>query len=205
MGDKNVNDAREMFVPHKENTQGDQHLTTKEELIQFGLKYLEGIGSPSICQVCILHGGSCCTGCSHLKQGVGCQQRNISCTAWLCGFLKFIFHETGLLSEWDSFWEQIPGKDFRKDSTPPVVVINKWLETPSVQLLGEAFAKDLSKLIMESNQFDYVIRLHADLDFYLDRLNYYKSPEALVILETGLKDLTKDFHYFHSAKEKMNI
>lgn len=179
-----------------------KYVTTRKEVIQFGLKYLEGVGSHNICRVCIPHGGSCCFNCRHLKQGVGCQQRNTSCTAWLCGFLKFILNEAGLFQEWERFWDHIPGKDFRTDSTPSVVVIQKWLEIPNVQLLSQAFAEDLTDLIKKNNENPYFIsELNNEFDWYVTRLFSYKDPEVLRIVRKKLKHIAKDFHHFQSAKK----
>lgn len=121
-------------------------LITKQKAIEAGLAFLHGAGADHICKVCIPSGGSCCLGCCSLKQGVGCQQRNTSCTAWLCGFLKFIFYEAGLITEWEAFWEQVPGQAFREDFTPSSFAVNQWLETPDVRFLSEAFAEDLQEL-----------------------------------------------------------
>ncbi|MFC7443025.1 hypothetical protein [Laceyella putida] len=179
-----------------------QYMTTKDEVIQFGLKYLEGVGSQSVCQVCIPHGGSCCIGCLNLNREEGCQQRNTSCTAGLCGFLKLILHEAGLLREWDRFWDQIPGKGFRKDFTPSDIPIKKWLEIPDIQRLSEAFAKDLSEYVKKQKQPGYIIRLNNELDFYLTRLFQYKEPEMLRKAEKKLKKTNEGFSPFSFSKRK---
>ncbi|MED0738938.1 hypothetical protein [Aneurinibacillus thermoaerophilus] len=185
-----------------ENRKDGKCVTTREEVIQFGIKYLEGIGSSYICQVCISHGGSCCLDCRHLKYGKGCQQRNISCTAWLCGFLKFIFYEAGLLQEWNQFWDQIPGQDFRKDHTPPVFVIQTWLEVPNVQLLSQAFAQDLTDLVKKNDNPYYISELNNEIDWYVTRSFSYHDPEVLRVVRKKLKKITRDFRHFQSAKER---
>ena len=72
---------------------------SRQTVIKIGVNTLREVGADYICKVCITNGGSCCNGCRHLANGIGCQQRNTSCTAWLCGFLKYLLYETGLLQE----------------------------------------------------------------------------------------------------------
>ena len=116
---------------------------SKQEVIGMGVQALQTIGSDAICKVCIYNGGSCCQGCHHLADGIGCQQRNTSCTAWLCGFLKLLLHETGLLKEWNDFWDQVPGQGFREDSTPETFFVEKHLYLPDIRKLSDALAADL--------------------------------------------------------------
>lgn len=181
------------------NSFDKERLITKEELIQFGLQYLQGVGISYICNVCISNGGSCCMHCSDLEDGKGCQQRNTSCTAWLCGFLKFIFYEAGLLEEWEQFWEQVPGRAFRTDYTPFVVPIQKGIQIPNIQFLGQAFAKDLACLTKKHNNWDYIITLNNELDRYVTRLSIYNDFETLEEAKTELEKLTWGFYSFRLA------
>lgn len=181
------------------NLDNKKHFATKEEIIQLGLQYFQGIGASYICNVCISNGGSCCMNCCYLEDGKGCKQRNTSCTSWLCGFLKLLFYEAGLLEEWDNFWDEIPGKAFRRDYTPPVVPIKKGLQTPNIQLLGQAFGKDLANLMEKHNNQEYIIELNNELDRYLTRLSIYIDFETLDEAKKELIKLTKNFHYFQSA------
>lgn len=176
-----------------------ERLITKEELIQFGLQYLQGVGISYICNVCISNGGSCCMNCSDLEDGKGCQRRNTSCTAWLCGFLMFILYEAGLLKEWEQFWEQIPGKSFRTDNTPSVVHIKKEIQIPNIQFLGQAFAKDLARLIKKHNNWEYIIELINELDRYVTRLSIYNDFETLENARKELDQLTRGFYTFQLA------
>jgi len=168
---------------------------TKEELIQFGLQYLEGVGISSICKVCISNGGSCCMHCIDLDDGIGCQQRNTSCTAWLCGYLKFILYEAGLLEEWEQFWNQVPGQSFRMDYTPSIVSIKNEIQIPEIQSLGQAFAKDLARLSKKQN----IIELNDKLDRYTTRFSIYKNLEILEKSRIELKQLTWGFYSFQYA------
>lgn len=181
------------------NSNNEKHFVTKEEIIQFGLQYFEGVGASSICHVCIANGGSCCLNCGYLEDGEGCTQRNTSCTSWLCGFLKLLFYEAKLLEEWDYFWDDIPGKAFRRDYTPSVVPVKKVLKTPHIQWLGQALAKDLDHLIEKHNDPDFIIELNNELDRYLSRLSIYIDFETIEEARKELAILTKDFYSFQFA------
>jgi len=173
-----------------------ERLFTKEELIQTGFQYLDGIGISFICNVCISNGGSCCKQCTELVDGEGCQQRNTSCTSWLCGFLKLLFFEVGLLEEWEQFWDQIPGRAFRTDYTPSIVEIQKELEIPNIKYLGQALAKDVER-ILNQNKHENINELKYVLDLYVRfSLNGVQGKS-----EAELKELTSDFHSFKSALE----
>ncbi|MDR4950385.1 DNA mismatch repair protein [Neobacillus cucumis] len=167
----------------------------REEIIQHGLRVFQFVGSHSICEVCIKNGNSCCLGCESLEDGIGCQKRNTSCTAWLCGFLKFIFYEAELLEEWEQFWEQVPGRAFRTDYTPSVVPIQKVMRTPDIRTLGQAFAKDLARLTKNANS-DYIITLNNELDRYVTKLSIYNDIETLEEAKTELEKLTCGFSSF---------
>lgn len=139
----------------------------KEHLIQYGLKVFEEIGANEICSVCIRSGNSCCQGCEFLKDEKGCQKRNTSCTAWLCGLQKHYFKEIGLLDDWENFWTKIPGKLHREDVTPDFVKVNtfpkiKHINKSSGKLMADtfkAFAEDGGNLekLERSLQYDFVM------------------------------------------------
>lgn len=176
--------------------------TTRQKAIKVGLEYLSGAGADQICQVCIPSGGSCCKDCRFLKNGIGCQQRNTSCTAWLCGFLKYIFYKAGILNEWRTFWDQIPGQDYRQDYTPSYFDVPKWIESPSIRFLSEAFAKDLQDL----TQIHYplwIIEIKETLDRYVDQIVECRDPKQSSKLVKELNYVTKDFHRFHQAMENL--
>lgn len=177
-------------------------LVTKHQAIDAGLDYLHGAGADFICKVCIPSGGSCCTGCSFLNNGVGCQQRNTSCTAWLCGFLKYIFYEAGLITEWESFWDQVPGQQFREDTTPPSFVVDRMLESPKIRFLSEAFAEDLKEQVA-SNYPYWVLEIKETLDRYIDMLMDYTDPEIKRKIEKKLRYVLKDFKNLQLALEML--
>ncbi|WP_127586869.1 hypothetical protein [Paenibacillus koleovorans] len=181
---------------------GENRFTTKQEVIQAGMDYLLQMGADRICQVCIPNGGSCCLGCRHLKNGVGCQLRNTSCTAWLCGFQKLIFYEAGLIREWESFWDQVPGQDFRGDFTPPYFTVHRWLESPDIRFLSEAFAEDLNELIPQHYSL-WIIELKDMLDRYVNKLLDYSDPEITRKIEKEMKYALKSFQRFQEAKSKL--
>jgi len=141
-------------------------------------------------------------GCQSLKHGVGCQERNTSCTAWLCGFLKYIYYEAGLLGEWERFWEQIPGRSYREDYTPDYIPVSQWLDSPDLRFVSEAFAEDLKELKRLRDPF-WLPELKEKLDRYVDRLGNYSDSEIRRTVEKKLKSLTKDFRRFRAAIEQL--
>ncbi|PEJ57644.1 MULTISPECIES: hypothetical protein [unclassified Bacillus (in: firmicutes)] len=176
-----------------------ERLMTREELIHFGHQYLEGVGISSICNVCIAIGGSCCKYCNELEEGKGCKNRNTSCTAWLCGYLKLILYKAGLLDEWEEFWEKIPGQAYRMDYTPSIVSIQKEIDIPSIQSLSEAFAKDLTRLNAKHKSSDNIIELNDKLDRYITRFSIYKDEEILEKAKNELNQLISCFYSFKFA------
>lgn len=177
-------------------------ITTKQKVIEVGLEFLSGAGADHICKVCISGGGSCCIGCGFLNHGVGCQQRNTSCTAWLCGFLKFILYEAGLINEWIEFWEQVPGQEFREDFTPAFFAVHKWLDTPNIRVLSEAFAEDLHELQPNNYPF-WLLEIKETLDRHVEMILEYNDPDITRKIEKDIKYLTKDFRRFHLAKNSL--
>lgn len=101
------------------------------------------MGAHYICDVCIKSGNSCCQGCALLKDGIGCQKRNTSCTAWLCGLQKFYLNEIDLLDDWERLWEQVPGRYYRKDFTPESVTVKSLIHVkhPNNQLAKKIASK----------------------------------------------------------------
>lgn len=127
----------------------------KEDLIRYGLKVFEDTGANEICRVCIRSGNSCCKGCEFLKDQEGCQQRNTSCMAWLCGLQKHFFRKIGLLEEWEKLWTKIPGKIYRGDLTPDIVEVTRLLDMRNIR-------KESGKLMAE--EFHYFIEDGGDLE-----------------------------------------
>ncbi|MFD0713319.1 hypothetical protein [Paenibacillus sp. GCM10027626] len=179
----------------------DLRLTSKQEVIKAGLNVLYNIGADQICKPCIASGGSCCIDCRFLQPGVGCQQRNTSCTAWLCGFLKYIFFESGLLLQWELFWDQVPGQDYREDYTPDHFDVITWLDSPNIRFLSKAFAQDLTELLQNRDLF-WLLELKEQLDRYVDLWLDYTDPEIKRAIEKKMNALTNEFRHFHSVKEQ---
>ncbi|WP_127487767.1 hypothetical protein [Paenibacillus ehimensis] len=177
--------------------------TTKQEVIEAGLAYLEGVGADLICKVCIPGGGSCCVSCPFLGDGVGCGRRNTSCTAWLCGFLKFIYYEAGLIREWEDFWDEVPGQHFRYDTTPRHFVVRSWLEPPQLRFLCEAFADDLRQL-RRDRPASWLVELKGKLDWHIDEILDNTNPKFVKRMEAKLYRLTSDFQRYHRAKAQLN-
>ena len=137
----------------------------KEQIIQHGLEVLQQIGANDICKVCIQSGNSCCRGCKDLKDGIGCQKRNTSCIAWLCGLQKFHLREIGLLDEWESFWNQVPGQCYRRDETPDFVRLKSMMKTDHLSnKSGQIMAERLKQYIEEGGDLEK-LESYLYLDF----------------------------------------
>lgn len=170
---------------------------SKQALIHLGLRSLRGIGLEHVCNVCISGGGSCCNGCEHLTEGVGCQSRNTSCTAWLCGFLKYVMFEMELLEDWESFWNQVPGQDYREDHTPDFVEVHSLLPAPGAPQLGEALARDLKALGDAHVALGFIFTLREKLDKSID--DYYDAshdPEKQTKIRNYIRMLSSHFYRF---------
>lgn len=173
---------------------------SKSAVIEMGLVALSELGADHICKVCIANSGSCCNGCRHLLDGVGCQKRNTSCTAWLCGFHKYLLFEVGQLEEWNEFWNQVPGQDFREDFTPEQIRIEKKLRRQQQTLdhLGEALAADLQELARSHIAIGLILTLREKLDKNIDLLmNGDNDPKKKARIKRKIKVLTSDFQRFH--------
>ncbi|MCR8635449.1 hypothetical protein [Paenibacillus radicis (ex Xue et al. 2023)] len=176
-------------------------MATKEQIIEHGLGYLGDVGIEAVCQVCVPNGGSCCKSCSYLRDRVGCQSRNTSCTAWLCGFQKYIFFELGLLEAWNLFWEQVPGQDYRQDFTPTQVVVPLWLDKPDprIRSIVDAFARDLEELRIHKKIM--ISQFNDTLESYMiNNLLYPDSEIARHVLKKQRNHML-DFKQFRMEKE----
>lgn len=183
---------------------------SRQTVITMGIHALHEIGSNSICNVCIANGGSCCQGCRHLVKGIGCQKRNASCTAWLCGFLKFFLYETGLLREWNDFWEQVPGQDYREDFTPEVFYVTKSLYLPDLRNLSEALATDLHELAKSHIAIGFILTLREKIDKQIDQLHKCQhNRKRKTKIKRNIKMLSSPFHRFqkelHEYRQKFPI
>lgn len=175
-------------------------LISRSMVIENGMDFLQKMGSDHICKVCITDGGSCCSGCRHLSNGIGCQQRNTSCTAWLCGFHKYLLYEVGLLQEWNDFWDQVPGQDFREDFTPEYFYVQKSLYIQNMRHLSEALASDLHKLAHTHIAIGYILTLREKIDKNIDQLMDCKNdPNREIKIKRNIKILSSHFHHFHKA------
>ncbi|MDW7613866.1 DNA mismatch repair protein [Peribacillus simplex] len=131
----------------------------REDIIQHGLMVLQLVGSHYICEVCIKSGNSCCKGCEFLKDGLGCQKRNTSCTAWLCGLQKFFLNQIELLDEWEDLWKQVPGQWFRWDTTPETIKIKSLLNLEQLDSkVGKMIAEEFELFVKEGGKLDKLER-----------------------------------------------
>jgi hypothetical protein len=146
----------------------------KQDLIQHGLKVLQSVGSHYICEVCINSGNSCCFGCQHLEDGIGCQKRNTSCTAWLCGLQMFFLNEIGLLDDWENLWDQIPGQGFREDNTPERINIKSFLPFDDLDdKAGKLVAEKIELFVKGGGDIDKLER-QLNKDFVLkNSINFH--------------------------------
>lgn len=185
---------------HSEPIHEVRRKVSKKLVIDLGMNYLQEMGSNHICKVCISNGGSCCSGCHHLTDGIGCGHRNTSCTAWLCGFLKYVLFETGRLQEWNDFWDKVPGKDHRTDFTPEYIYIRKSLHIQTMTNLSEALAADLKELTQINTTSGYILTLREKIDNNIDQYLYYKDdPTKQAKLKRNIFHLSSHFHRFHHA------
>lgn len=170
---------------------------SRQSVIEIGVHALNEVGSESICKVCIKYGGSCCIGCRHLVNGVGCTSRNTSCTAWLCGYLKYLLYATSHLEEWNAFWRQVPGQSHREDDTPEYFTMDKQLHSLTIRKLGEALAADLQELATKHKTAGFLPELRDKIDKNIDQLNHCKNdPRRRTRTERNIKALTSPFHRF---------
>lgn len=199
-----MSDSRSTFVKpiNKSEHSLGEHFTPRQMVINQGLDFLDGIGSDEICSVCITNGGSCCKGCRKLVNGVGCKLRNTSCTAWLCGFLRYLLYEVDLLQDWNIFWRNVPGQAYREDYTPDSFVIYKTLTKRNIRFLSHELAEDLKTLSKNHSKQGYIIDLREKINNNLDELTFWKnSLEKQSFYKNNLQTLSKDFHRFHQALE----
>jgi len=176
---------------------------SRQSVIELGVEALNEAGSESICKVCIKYGGSCCIGCRHLVNGLGCTTRNTSCTAWLCGYLKFVLYATSQHEQWNEFWKQVPGQSYREDDTPAYFTVEKSLDMRTSRKLGEALGADLQELATKHREPGYIPMLRDKIDYNIDRLNHCKhDPRRRARTEKNIRTLSSPFHRFHNALQE---
>jgi hypothetical protein len=142
----------------------------KDQLIQYGLTVFEEIGANEICSVCIRSGNTCCKGCEFLKDKEGCQKRNTSCTAWLCGLQKLYFNEIGLLDKWENFWTDIPGQLYRGDVTPDNVKVNQLIDFSDIDIYSGKLFAEIFKTYVEGGGNLERLERRIRHDFVMDEL-----------------------------------
>ncbi|WP_373230559.1 hypothetical protein [Cohnella sp.] len=180
----------------------NENLTSRQIVIEQGLDYLKGVGTDQICNICISDGGSCCKGCRNLAKESGCRLRNTSCTSWLCGFLRFFLYEADLLEEWNTFWRQIPGREYREDYTPDYFKFRNTLIKRNTRFLSHELAEDLKELSKKHPLQGYIIDLREKIDRNLDLLfDRETKPEKKALIKSNLGVLSKEFYRFHIALE----
>ncbi|MGG1518027.1 hypothetical protein ABE504_21600 [Paenibacillus oryzisoli] len=178
----------------------------RQTVIKMGIDALHEIGSDLICKVCIKNGGSCCYGCRHLLNGIGCKKLNTSCTAWLCGFLKYLLYATGLLREWDDFWRQVPGQAFREDFTPELFFVEKPLHMHRIRNLSEALSTDLQELTTTDLPIGFIFTLREKIDKNIDRLHDGNNdPKKQIKTERNIKVLSSHFHRFQKELREYHL
>lgn len=173
---------------------------SRQWAIDTGMQNLQAIGSDHLCKICIANGGSCCYGCEHLVNNVGCQQRNTSCTAWLCGFLKYMLYELKLFQDWHRFWDQVPGQAFRVDFTPEYFTVRGSLSSPNVRHLSNALASDLKEMSQKHITPGFILTLREKLEKNLDRLVFFqKDSKQQTKVKRNIQILSSHFYRFKAA------
>ncbi|WP_168123166.1 hypothetical protein [Paenibacillus sp. HB172176] len=109
-------------------------------------------------------------------------------------------YEMNFLDDWNAFWDQIPGQDYREDYTPELVSVTQPLPQadPAIARLGEALAADLQEIERSNIAIGFILTLREKLDKYMDqllhsRLDYKKQLR----LQRKIKSLTIGFSRFH--------
>ncbi|OMF34697.1 hypothetical protein BK133_11850 [Paenibacillus sp. FSL H8-0548] len=181
---------------------------SRTNVIESGLQVLNELGANHICKVCIANSGSCCNGCRNLLDGVGCQLRNTSCTAWLCGFHKYLLYEVEQLEGWHAFWDQVPGQDYREDFTPEQMTLEKtlYMQQQTMDHLGEALAADLQEMERSHIAIGIILtlreKLDKNIDLYMDGGQDHKKR---LRLKRKIKVLSSDFQRFHFLLNKFHM
>ena len=63
---------------------------------------------------------------------------------------RFLFDQIGLLDEWNHFWIEIPGKMFRRDTTPDQIRITSFIDTKKLDSrAGERLAVRLESYVQQ--------------------------------------------------------
>ena len=107
-----------------------------------------------------------------------------------------------MITEWESFWNQVPGQQFREDTTPSSFTVSSWLDVPKIRFLSEAFAEDLKEHLQPTYPF-WLLEIKETLNRYVDMILEYKDPEIKRKIEKKLKYATKDYRHFQLAKEQL--
>ncbi|BAU28421.1 hypothetical protein DFP93_107112 [Aneurinibacillus soli] len=145
---------------------------SREELIEYGINVLRTVGAHYVCDACIKGGNSCCSKCEHLEDGIGCTKRNTACTAWLCGIQKFFLQNIGLMSQWERFWSQVPGRYFREDETPDYVTIEHFINTEGIdEKKGRLLAEKISVYVQKGGDL-------GRLEIHLNNRYIFKKFES---------------------------
>ncbi|WP_131012873.1 hypothetical protein [Paenibacillus thalictri] len=124
--------------------------------------------------------------------------------------MKFFLYETGLLREWNDFWDQVPGQDYREDFTPEVFYVTKSLHLPDLRNLSEALATDLHELAKSHIAIGFILTLREKIDKHIDQLNECQHDrKKKAKLKRNIKMLSSPFHRFqkelHEYRQKFPI
>ncbi|WP_158453640.1 hypothetical protein [Paenibacillus beijingensis] len=114
-----------------------------------------------------------------------------------------MLYETERLQEWNDFWEQVPGQDYREDFTPETIVVQQALTIESMRELGEALASDLQELARSHIAVGFIITLREKINKNVDQFvdcGYDLQKRARI--KRNIKMLSGPFHRFHDALSK---
>jgi hypothetical protein len=107
-------------------------------------------------------------------------------------------YETSLLCEWNAFWEQVPGQDYREDFTPEVFYVTKSLDLPDLQNLSDALAADLHELAKSHIAVGFILTLREKIDKQIDQLHECQhNRKRKTKFKRNIKMLSSPFYRFH--------
>lgn len=82
----------------------------------------------------------------------------------MCGIQTFLFDQIGLLDDWNCFWNEIPGKMFRKDSTPDNVRIKGLIDMEGLDSWGGSLlAERLNTFVHEGGNIEKLERRLSEM------------------------------------------
>ena len=79
------------------------------------------------------------------------------------------------LEEWNRFWNEVPGQEYRHDETPAFLYMSRSLSEPDFRLVSEALASDLEELARKHVALGFIFTLREKLDKQIERAVLYRD------------------------------